>query len=221
MAVKTSNALSDSLQHFASIPECAAMLQMPGIALGRSNRDPRQLPEGCPPSRDQFFKHLMDNDQAVPHLLVLYQDPFFFDGAGAASDPPDLPFLVRSVSVLFDLRAGLNGWNGTVHGGFIAAMMDEAMGTLIFQNNVCNLEAKSESLIPSSAKDFANVAHVTGRMEVSYRQPLPSPRVVVVTAALDRIEGRKVKIKVVVKDLKGLQYATGDGTWISVPKGKL
>ncbi|KAI1384258.1 HotDog domain-containing protein [Hypoxylon trugodes] len=212
--------MSTLVDYFSSTPWCARLLQGPAIVpfLPVSREDPSQeLPEGCPRSQDQFFKRVLYNDEAVPHILGFYQDPFL-DPAGGH---PDLPFVIRSISLLCDLRPGLSGFNGTVHGGFIGAAMDQAMGTLIYHNYVVNKDAKIKGLLPSSAADFTRVVHATASMDVRYRRPLPSPQIVIVTATLDRVEGRKTHLRVFVRGKEGEEYASCHGTWVALSRGKL
>jgi acyl-coenzyme A thioesterase PaaI-like protein len=219
MPAKSIQPLNSLVDHFISIPWCAKMLQEPGAVpfVPPSRQDPEQLAPGSLRSQDQLFKHQLDNEEAVPWFIGFYHDL----GLGSASEHPNLPFLVTSASLLLDLRPGVNGFNGTVHGGLIAAMMDEAMGTFLFQNDTLNRKAKAKGLIPQTAKDFASFGYVTVRMDVSYHKPISTPSIVVVTAALDRVEGKKTYIRVVVRGERGESYASCNSLWISFPRGKL
>ncbi|RYP19578.1 hypothetical protein DL765_003305 [Monosporascus sp. GIB2] len=219
MQAETQGSLSTLSDHFASIPWCASILKLPGTVtfLPVSRIDPSQLPEDCCPSQDQLFKHTLASETAVPNCLGFYQDPT----AAPGSEHCDLPFVLPSASLLFDIRSGVNGFNGTAHGGFIAAMMDEAMGTFLFQNDIANREAKAEGVIPSSAQDFKDVAYVTARINIAYRRPLPTPKTVVVTASLKRLDGRKAYIHVVVKGEAGEEYAVSDAMWVKIQRGSL
>lgn len=210
-------------EHFAAIPWTASLLQAPGTVtcLPASRMGPERAPEAASASYDKLFKHTLDNESAVPHCLGFYQDPVPALSAATASELPDLPFVLRSASLLFDLRPGVNGYNGTAHGGFIAAVMDEAMGSLIFQNGVVNAGAKASGALPPDTRDFKGVAFFTARLEVSYRRPIPTPSVVVATASLKGIDRKKVHFQIVVKGEKGEEYAVGEGTWIRVQKPNL
>ncbi|KAI1099454.1 HotDog domain-containing protein [Jackrogersella minutella] len=212
--------LNKLMEHFESVSWCANSLRAPGIIpiIPPARLDPQHLPEGALPSRDQLFRRLLDQEEGVPYILGFYEDPLIHSKSPKYSD---LPFLAPSLSLLFDLRSGLSGFNGTAHGGFIGTMMDEMMGTLIFQNDLMNRAAKAKGLIPASAKDFMSLAYVTARMEISYRRPLVIPQIVVATATLERSEGRKTYIDVAIKDGDGKEYAAGRGTWISIPRPKL
>lgn len=52
------------------------------------------------------------------------------------------PFI--EISAFLDLGSGLNGYAGTAHGGFLATVFDEVMGTAAWQQSggACNLCSK-------------------------------------------------------------------------------
>ncbi|KAI1409806.1 HotDog domain-containing protein [Hypoxylon sp. FL1857] len=221
MATESFKDLNTLVNHFESVPWCGEVLRAPGVVpfVPCSRLDPQQLPEGALPSRDQLFRRLLDNDEGVPYILGFYRDPLL--QPESALKAANLPFLAPSISILFELRSGLSGFNAFAHGGFIGTMMDEVMGTLLFQNDLVNRDAKAKGLIPASAKDFTTTGYVTAHMEISYRKPLVIPRIVVATATIDRSEGRKAYMNVVIKDGDDREYAIGRGTWISIPRPKL
>ncbi|OTA94410.1 hypothetical protein M434DRAFT_394813 [Hypoxylon sp. CO27-5] len=195
------------------------ILQAPNIVLflPSSRRDALQLPieKDMLVSQDTLFHDLLNNESAIPHLIGFYEDPFRHPIATF----PHLPFIIRSASLMLELRDGLHGFNGTVHGGLTCAVMDEAMGSLLAQNDILNRQARAKGIIPSDSKKFT--AAVTARMDVKYRRPIPTPQVVVATVSLDRIEGRKIYMHVVVKDEGNKECASCDGVFISIPNGKL
>ncbi|KAI1139360.1 HotDog domain-containing protein [Hypoxylon sp. FL0543] len=166
-------------------------------------------------SQDTLFRYSLDSERAIPHLIGFYEDPF----CHPAATFPHLPFITRSASLVLELRDGLHGFNGTVHGGLTCAIMDEAMGSLLALNDNLNREAKAKGIIPLNTEQFS--AAVTARMDVKYRKPIPTPQIVVVTASLDRIEGRKIYMHVVVKDQNAQECVSCDGMFMSIPSGKL
>lgn len=225
-STKPLKSLEELTSHFKSTPWCAKIFSAPGIIPfpPPSRRDPNQLPAGSTPSQDQLFGRSLDDESAVPQFMGFYQDPFAAatdSSSDIAITHPDLPFLTKSASLIFNLRPGVNGFNATVHGGFIAAMIDEAMGALLFQNDVINREAKAKGLLPQTAKDFADLGYFTARMDVRLRRPIPTPSIVVVAASLDKVEGRKIFLSVVVKGETDEAYATCEGMWMSISKRKL
>lgn len=90
------------------------------------------------------------------------------------------------------------GAPGCVHGGFVAAVFDEALGmACIFSGN----------------------PGMTGRLTVSYRKPTPIETLLRVEASMDRVEGRKLYIsgQLYAGDLL---VAESDGLFISISRDK-
>ncbi|KAI0899944.1 HotDog domain-containing protein [Annulohypoxylon nitens] len=166
-------------------------------------------------SRDTLFRYSLESERTIPHFIGFYEDPF----CNQTVTFPHLPFIARSASLVLELRDGVRGFNGTVHGGLTCAIMDEAMGSLLVVNDMLNRQAKAKGAIPSDAQGFT--AAVTASMDVKYRKPIPTPQIVVATASLDRVEGRKMYMHVVVKDQNDQECASCNGMFISISKGKL
>ncbi|KAH9908745.1 Thioesterase/thiol ester dehydrase-isomerase [Xylariomycetidae sp. FL2044] len=219
---KASSALSQQTEYFIS--QGVNILKEPTvIPFVPASRQPIHHGGASPDedalfSRDTLFRETLDSESAIPNYVGFYHDPF-----GSGPDPtttfPDLPFIARSISLVLDCRAGTHGFHATVHGGLMCAMMDEAMGTLLFQNRALNREAKARGLIPAASPDLAPA--MTARMDVRYRRPIPTPHVVIVTASLARVEGRKLQMHVVVESKNGQEYATCDGMFIRLRERKL
>lgn len=200
-----------------SVPWCAALIQQPRTV---TYIPPSRLPKanvGPRPVLDKLFSRTLWTDEAIPECLGIYQD----------CDPPldattpSLPFLLKTTSILFDLREGVNGFNGTAHGGFISALMDESMGSLLYMNDHVFREKKADGQLPLSAEGFEKIGYVTSGMNVRFLAPVKTPQIVVVSASIVEVNGRRVHIRVVVKGEHGTEYATCDGTWISVILNKL
>ncbi len=217
MPVGTPGSVSILSSHFTSIPWCAEILGLLGTItfVPVSRAEPSDLPQDCSPSQNQFFKYTLDNHAVVPKCIGFYREPKL------ASERPELPFMFQSASLIFDIRSGVNGFNGTTHGGFITTLIDEAIGSFIFQNDVVNRDSKKRGVIPPLAKDFIGVGYATARMDVAYRRPLPTPRTVIVAVSLQGLDGRKAHIYAVVKGEDGEEYAVGDAIWIRIQGRRL
>ncbi|KAI0439362.1 HotDog domain-containing protein [Xylaria telfairii] len=210
------------MSSFESIPWCAALLQKPGVIKFIPGA---RVPGG--PSQDQFFRISLKTDNAVPDYIAFYQSPF--------SDPTrmTLPptrsveggqqFLINTLSLLVALGPGVNGFNGTVHGGLTASIFDEAMGSLLFSNAAVLGEMKAKgAAIPANILDLTEVGPTfTASMNVKFMKPIPTPQVVIVTTTLTKAEGRKLTLTYDVRDGKGTEYATGEAIWISLRKEKI
>ncbi|KAI0838461.1 HotDog domain-containing protein [Hypoxylon sp. FL0890] len=209
--------LKNDLDYFISqgVTILEAPRIVPFLPPSRQDRSQSSVGKDAFVSQDKLFKYLLESERAIPHLIGFYEDPF----CHPTTTFPHLPFITRSASLVLELRDGLHGFHGTVHGGFICAVMDEAMGSLIVLNDILNRQAKAKGIIPTDTKKFT--AAVTAYMDVKYRKPISTPQIVVVTASLDRIEGRKMYMHVVVKDQHNHECVSCDGMFISVPTGKL
>ncbi|KAI0401304.1 hypothetical protein F4802DRAFT_433508 [Xylaria palmicola] len=152
------------MSSFESIPWCAALLRKPEVV----TFTPMARLHGSP-SQDQLFKTSLNTASTVPEYLGFYQNPFS-DPDRLTLPPPSSnqagpQFLVNRVSLLIDLRPGVNGFNRTAHGGLIASLFDEAMGCLLFQNAVLLREMLAKgATIPD---DILNLGQ--GRLDI-YRQ---------------------------------------------------
>ncbi|KAH8166252.1 hypothetical protein CIB48_g1990 [Xylaria polymorpha] len=210
------------MSSFESIPWCAALLQKPGVI---TFTPPARLPAG--PSQDQFFRISLKTANAVPDYVAFYQSPF--SDSTRMTLPPTRSmeggqqFLINTLSLLVDLGPGVNGFNGTAHGGLIASIFDEAMGSLLFRNAAVLREMKAKgATIPTNILDLTEVGPTfTASMIVKFMRPIPTPQVVIVTTTLTKAEGRKLTLTYDVKDGKGTECATGEGIWVSLRKEKI
>lgn len=82
---------------------------------------------------------------------------------------------------------------GHVHGGAMAATLDEAMGAAAWMN------------------DFQCVAATIG---ISFLALLPIESETIVEAHIDRVEGRKIHLRSTLTDLSGRVVAEGTGLFI-------
>ncbi|ROT37659.1 hypothetical protein SODALDRAFT_334778 [Sodiomyces alkalinus F11] len=222
---------SEDVSHFLSIPWCAALLAQPDV---HTFVPTSRLPEDDArhsPSRDQLFSKTLRDADAVPHCIGFYKVPSPDASPNAtphsapitaASQAADPAFLVRSCSLLFDLRPGVIGFAGSVHGGLIASLIDEAMGNLFLANHYaqgCEMEANRP--LPPGTIDVDNARFLTANMTVRFQRPLPAPKVVVVTSSLDRIEGRKLFLAVTITDEHLVEFAKCEGMWMTVPRERM
>ncbi|KAH8912179.1 hypothetical protein BR93DRAFT_63947 [Coniochaeta sp. PMI_546] len=213
--------LAHVAQHYNSIPWCAALLGRPHVIPFIPTSRLLDDAAGHSPTQDQLFRKTLNKNDSIPYCIGFYQDPFSPTSSAQASQPgPKL--LVKSCSVIFDLHPGVNGYNGTAHGGLITSLIDEAMGSLIFINHQVQTqeEAKGRRL-PPDVMDLNNIRFFTASMAVRFLKPLPTPQTVVVTASLNKIEGRKMSLDVTVEDKHHAAFAKCDGMWMSLPKGKM
>ncbi|KAF5026927.1 hypothetical protein F66182_957 [Fusarium sp. NRRL 66182] len=208
-------------QHFLSDPWCASLLEPSDVRTFIPPSYSPPDPAGLSISRDKLFRHTLKGQDIVPACIGYYHRP-----AGAATQidhqsPSSSRLLLDSVSLLFDLQPGVNGFQGTVHGGFFAVMMDEAMGSLIYQSYLLQAKEKSKGKLPSNVMDLEPVNFVTVGIDMRLQKPLPTPKMVRVRATVSELTGRKLVLHTTVEGEEGVQYASCNGTWIALPRARL
>ena len=205
-------------EYFKAIPWCSRILEDSDVVLFTPPCRLKPDQNGYCPTQDQLVRKTLFNDDGIPHV-VAFHSRIGSESQAASAPSAGLRFLINSSTLLLHLRPGLNGYNGGAHGGLIGTLIDEAMGTLIFQNHeVYKAWEEEGKAIPPNVLNMHGLALFTARMTVRYEKPIATPGIVLVTASLDKIEGRKVQLKVVVRDEKDAVLARGDGLWISVPQ---
>ncbi|KAF5834569.1 HotDog domain-containing protein [Dunaliella salina] len=93
------------------------------------------------------------------------------------------------------------GYPGLVHGGLTAALLDETFGGL--------------SVNVWKSGGFGVAPGYTARLEVDYKQKVPTGSTVVYSAELESIEGRKMWMRAQVTDGKSTVYAAGRALFVS------
>lgn len=226
--------IQETVDHFRQQPWCAKLLDTPGIhcSMPSSRHDRDNDKTGRLLSQDTLFHRALNNEDGVPHMLVVYQD---YDAPGVPLPPvppgdktlgngQGLRFPIPSVSLLLDLQDNVRGFNGYTHGGFLNAIIDEAMGTLIYTNY--EVQAIKEDEAEDAGKTWTRPPGVvdmssggltmTASMNVKFRKPVVTPGVVISTATLNRIDGRKMFFDVDIRDGEGKVCTTCEGLWISM-----
>ena len=87
-------------------------------------------------------------------------------GAAAAAAPPGCAVVLR-------IGERVSGWDGIVHGGFTASVVDQVVG-----HHFCN-------------KGLLGQVGFTANLSVSFTAPLPAECVLVVLSRLEKVERRK------------------------------
>ena len=136
---------------------------------------------------------------ALP-LMAMIECPLMLDrspviGLGNPVAPP-LSFRAEDGKVVGTGSFGMQyeGPPGHVHGGFVAAALDELLGM---------------------AQTLSGKSGMTGTLTVRYRRPTPLYKQLRFTAWVDRIEGRKIFTSGTIHDGETL-CAEAEGVFISV-----
>ncbi|KAI1169037.1 HotDog domain-containing protein [Nemania serpens] len=218
---------SPNLPYFESIAWCAALLRKPGIVTFTPIARQPAGSDGRFPSQDQLFKTSLNTANTIPGYLGFYRSPFShptgFTLPPAPSTGAGPHFLISIVSLLVDLRPGVNGFNGTVHGGLIASLLDEAMGCLLVINAAVLRDMLANgATIPENVLNLTEVGPtMTATMNVRFMKPMFAPQVVIATATLTKAEGRKLVLSCDIQNDKGTAFVRGEGLWVIARKEKL
>lgn len=99
----------------------------------------------------------------------------------------------------FDSPSRFEGYEGVIHGGIIAALLDEVMAKVIL------------------AQDLTAV---TADLHIRYRKPLPVGQKVKVTGCITLQKTRTIHAAADLTDEKGVVYAEADAVYI-IPKKEI
>lgn len=108
-----------------------------------------------------------------------------------------LPWTYEEESARARFRPGREhqGWRGILHGGIIAALLDEAM---------------AQSL------RFAGVRGVTASLQIRYRRPVPTQGEFLVVGELLVRRGRLLRLRSRLIGAEGETLAEADGTYVRI-----
>jgi acyl-CoA thioesterase FadM len=105
------------------------------------------------------------------------------------------------------LGTGMNGAPFMLHGGIVATLMDDCVGTLMTVNEAATEDQES---VPLSSMA------VTAYMNIQYKSPISTPQTVLVMAKSREVKGRKFYLDSEIRDEYGHVLATAESLWISV-----
>ena len=164
------------------------------------------------PSMDLFFAKTIRSPDTVPHCLMLLKkgalegewsiSELTEESANTKTRPFPAPE-VAEVTILFDLREGMNGFANTAHGGSMCALLDETLG-------MC-----AEIHRATRDKDNAKTNLYTAQLNTSFLAPVVTPNVVRIKAWLVGAEGRKWRLRAQMDDGHGKPITETESLWIS------
>lgn len=185
----TGQTKEEAIASFISEPWCAKLLTDPTLTVEVPPSRYRK-----PSGEDELFAHTLNNDDNISGYLSIYKTPA----------PEEA---VEELTLLFRLGSGLNGYPGTVHGGIVATLLDEATGAIL----VLNMLRGVWPMIPA----------MTAYLNTTFVKPVPTSAVVLGRARVDKIDGRKVYLSAVIEDGEGNELARGEALYIYRKKAKL
>jgi len=176
--------LDRGTQYFESVPWTQRLIQDPNYTAV-----PTPSRKQKKSTEDAMFSETLNTKDAVRACLTLKKRPQTVDS------------LTTDVRLLLSLGYAVNGWPNLVHGGVIGLIIDEAMGTLLQLNANAGDKAIPKALVTASLK-------------ITYLRPIPTPSILMVTAKLGDINGRKIRVDAVIEDDEGNSMATGEALWV-------
>ncbi|KIW82295.1 hypothetical protein Z517_05322 [Fonsecaea pedrosoi CBS 271.37] len=108
---------------------------------------------------------------------------------------------VTEAVTLISLGSDLNGWSDTIHGGFLAVLLDECAGVLLGLN-----EGSGNAEPPRVYTAYINI---------SYKRPVRTPQIIVAKATLRSKTGRKMVVTVDILDPEGTVLCSAETMFIT------
>ncbi|KAM0285798.1 hypothetical protein ACHAQH_001260 [Verticillium albo-atrum] len=219
------------MDHFRTLPWFKTLMEKPGfVAFNPITRDDENASKDEPP-RNQLFRQVLNNEEAIPHCTGFYMKDDVTHSEGQRSDGTSassaiangskLRLQIRSCSLVYDLRSGVNGFNQSMQGGFFVTLMDDAMTCLIMLNADVQKNHLAENPLPTDVLQVYKRRAVTAKMDVRLHKPVYTPQVVIVTASLTKAEPRKMFFNASIRDETGDLCGTCDALFIGVPPEKI
>jgi acyl-coenzyme A thioesterase PaaI-like protein len=194
------------LEAFAPLEWALPHLKSPDWIVSERDR-------GVDPIADIFNRETIRANDGVQYWLELHPKP----APGAAVE--------RTVS-LVKYGNGLSGFPGTVHGGALLTLMDEALAYVMVANQVGAKKTDFASLGNRRWKELHQQGrppsevlegwYVTAKMDIKFLKPVLCPGVVGIETELLENTGRRMKMRAVMKDGKGTPLLQADGTWVQI-----
>ncbi|KAK8038164.1 thioesterase superfamily protein [Apiospora phragmitis] len=184
--------------YFNSIPWCARHTRGPNLVA---------RPPSCrtvqPSGENLLFGRTLNTTGTIPAMLETFSTTKRGDDSSSSG-------LIDQVKCLLALGPDVNGYPCTLHGGIVAALLDEVIGSLIPIN-------RERGLMPAGS-------HFTAYLHTQYRRPVPT------TAGALLVRARFVKVDVArgkffaeatLEDAEGTVLASAEALFVRARGTKL
>ncbi len=111
----------------------------------------------------------------------------------------DFDVSTRRAETRFTAERKHSGYDGTVHGGIVTALLDETMGWAIFHQGIWG---------------------VTGRITVTFRRPVPVGEALVIVGEVTKETRRAIETHGDVRDAAGAVLAEADALFLVMPDAR-
>ncbi|KAI6351551.1 hypothetical protein MCOR25_009879 [Pyricularia grisea] len=178
--------VDELIQPFLSEPWCMQLIRHPTYTIQ------------APMSRvgeftvdHEFFARTINAPDCIPGFIGLNKKTTRPDG------------LVEERISLFAIDHGIDGYRGVVHGGVVAAMIDEAVAGVVEANL-------------GDGRPWGTQQLMTKFLNVTFIRPVTTPGFVQCHVKIDKHEGRKVFFTATLQDGKGKDLAKGEALFVRV-----
>ncbi|KAI7087681.1 hypothetical protein KC356_g3931 [Hortaea werneckii] len=184
-------------------------------------------------TEDSLFAETLQTSRTFPECFIFYRDPALSaprSSSSGTSDDEDAESRIQEVHFLVRVGDGLNGHPAILHGGIVAALVDEGMGVLQTVNHE-RAHARSVQRENKARGDRGEhgggvrlsegggdglsslppLGSFTAELKIRYRRPVSTPGEVLCTARYVRREGRKEWIEAVIRQGEVEEGEEGDG----------
>lgn len=123
------------------------------------------------------------------------------------------PKVVDTLHAFVSVGEAVSGWPGVVHGGIVATIFDEVTGYVPMLNRLRGVPM------------FTNSGYMTGYLNTRYHRPVGTSAVLLVTAKILKVQGRKCWIKGEIRStanggLEGPALASCEALFIALTTDK-
>lgn len=185
-------------------------------------------------TEDSLFAETLQTSRTFPECLIFYCDPALSASRSSSPRPSSTSdeeerSRIQEVHFLVRVGDGLNGHPAILHGGIVAALVDEGMGVLQTVNHerahALSLQREKKArggkegngggVVSDGSGDALSslppLGSFTAELKIRYRRPVSTPGEVLCTARYVRREDRKEWIEAVIRQSEVDGVAEGDG----------
>ncbi|TLS26998.1 hypothetical protein PpBr36_05056 [Pyricularia pennisetigena] len=178
--------IDELIQPFLSEPWCMQLIRDPTYTL--------EAPTsriGEPMIDHEFFARTVNAPDCIPGFIGLNKKTTRPDG------------VVEERISLFTVDHGIDGYRGVVHGGMVAAMIDEAVAGAV-ETNV------------NEGGPWGKQKLMTKFLNVTFIRPAPTPAFLQCRVKLENYDGRKAFFTAILQDGEGKDLAKGEALFVKV-----
>lgn len=169
----------------AATPWCARLLgeqdAVVELPMGRRIKATRE---------DSLIAQTLNTKDTIARYVTVY------------SRPTETGAPIEEIKCIITLGGGVCGFPGVAHGGMVAIILDEILGTLIDVN--------------TRHRAIERTPWMTAYLNTMFVNPVKVPGTVLAVARIVRLEGRKLYLDAMIEDGEGEVLAKADGMFVAL-----